>query len=385
MTAPLAAALLGGVALLLPATGLSFPIQIEPRTAPRPGGGVETFLHVSVPAFDGGGVPPRARLVTMVFDGERAVAISEWAGPLESGGSCRAPLAVTRVVTLPPGSYRVRGRVEPEGGEPAEAQRSFRVPDLAAEPLRLSELTVGCLSGGGSPSDTLFPQGTDPVDPSLLCLWFRVDGGATEVPDTVYTIRVRLRDDAGGGVEETWSLSRGETDVFWRPASPVAGGRYRLRVEVRLGRLRQERTVPVTLAGGPLRREPWVLRTLLGYVATPEELVEVEDTPDGELPVLWRRFWERRDPRPETPVNEALVNFESRVAEASRRFGGLDPGWESDQGRIFIRLGEPDQIESIPPGAFRPAGEIWYYYERHATFVFQDVDGFGRLDLIGGR
>lgn len=59
-----------------------------------------------------------------------------------------------------------------------------------------------------------------------------------------------------------------------------------------------------------------------------------------------RNFWERRDPDPRTPQNEARLGFWKRVAEANAQFTGSGkPGWKTDRGKIFILLGPPDDIE----------------------------------------
>ncbi len=126
-----------------------------------------------------------------------------------------------------------------------------------------------------------------------------------------------------------------------------------------------------------------MLRTVLGYVATNAELRELEDAPDDSLAVLWTRFWNRRDPAPRTAANEALVKFMNRVEYAEQHFGVLEPGWRSDMGRTYIRFGAPDRIERTVNGISGPPTEIWYYYSRSATYVFQDPDGFGRYRMVG--
>ena len=79
-------------------------------------------------------------------------------------------------------------------------------------------------------------------------------------------------------------------------------------------------------------------------------------TPSGKRDYL-RRFWSRRDPTPGTAENELEEDFYRHIAEANRRFreGGAAqiPGWRTDRGRIFIRLGPPDEVLSRPqpPGS----------------------------------
>ncbi len=59
-----------------------------------------------------------------------------------------------------------------------------------------------------------------------------------------------------------------------------------------------------------------------------------------------RAFWERRDPDPRTPQNEARLAFWQRVAAANAQFTGSGkPGWKTDRGKIYILLGPADDIE----------------------------------------
>lgn len=69
------------------------------------------------------------------------------------------------------------------------------------------------------------------------------------------------------------------------------------------------------------------------------------DTPAERVSFI-RNFWERRDPDPRTPQNEARLVFWQRVAEANTLFTGTArAGWKTDRGKIYILLGPPDDIE----------------------------------------
>lgn len=83
------------------------------------------------------------------------------------------------------------------------------------------------------------------------------------------------------------------------------------------------------------------------YLMTRQEWRQFRDlkTPAARLDFI-RNFWDRRDPDPRTPQNEARLTFWWRVMEANRRFGDTPlPGWKTDRGKIFILLGPPDDIE----------------------------------------
>ncbi|MFN0165726.1 MAG: GWxTD domain-containing protein, partial [Bryobacteraceae bacterium] len=61
-----------------------------------------------------------------------------------------------------------------------------------------------------------------------------------------------------------------------------------------------------------------------------------------------RQFWQRRDPTPGTPVNEAQEEHYRRIAYAIERYADGVPGWQTDRGKVYITFGPPDEIESHP-------------------------------------
>jgi GWxTD domain-containing protein len=94
-------------------------------------------------------------------------------------------------------------------------------------------------------------------------------------------------------------------------------------------------------------------------------------------------FWEERDPEPEREYNPLMVEFYTRVDEAFDRFSSLQvPGYETDQGKTYIRFGSPQDIERRLPSD-GPAREIWTYENRE--FIFEATTGFGDYKLVDRR
>ncbi|HEX8370717.1 MAG TPA: GWxTD domain-containing protein [Pyrinomonadaceae bacterium] len=56
-------------------------------------------------------------------------------------------------------------------------------------------------------------------------------------------------------------------------------------------------------------------------------------------------FWRRRDPDPETEINEFKEEYYDRIAYADEHFPSGIPGWKTDRGKIYILYGKPDRIE----------------------------------------
>jgi GWxTD domain-containing protein len=74
----------------------------------------------------------------------------------------------------------------------------------------------------------------------------------------------------------------------------------------------------------------------------------------GERERFLEDFWRKRDPNPDTAVNEARLLFQARVIHANQAYDapGTDRGMFSDMGRTYIRYGEPDEVlkQVIPAG-----------------------------------
>ena len=61
-------------------------------------------------------------------------------------------------------------------------------------------------------------------------------------------------------------------------------------------------------------------------------------------------FWGMRDPTPDTVENELRDEHYRRIAYANERFASGIPGNKTDRGRMYIKWGAPDEIESHPTG-----------------------------------
>ena len=122
----------------------------------------------------------------------------------------------------------------------------------------------------------------------------------------------------------------------------------------------------------------------LRYFAQPDQLQLLRAAAPAERGRAWIAFLRATDPDPATPEHEALRDYFVRVEQASQRFreeGG--PGWLTDRGRVFITLGDPDQIYDQGQNDIAQRGrvQIWEYTQYRAQLVFVDQTGFGRFRL----
>jgi GWxTD domain-containing protein len=102
---------------------------------------------------------------------------------------------------------------------------------------------------------------------------------------------------------------------------------------------------------------------------------------DDEREQFIEAFWRRRDPDPDTELNEYLEEHYERVAYANQHFASGIPGWKTDRGRIYIMYGAPNEKESHPSGGSydRPSYEgggstTTYPFE---TWFYRYLPGIG--------
>ena len=61
-------------------------------------------------------------------------------------------------------------------------------------------------------------------------------------------------------------------------------------------------------------------------------------------------FWRRRDPTPDTDENEYREAYFERMAYVNEHFASGKPGYKTDRGKIYLKYGKPDDVESHPTG-----------------------------------
>jgi GWxTD domain-containing protein len=85
----------------------------------------------------------------------------------------------------------------------------------------------------------------------------------------------------------------------------------------------------------------------LAYVLTEDEMERFKTLTPAEREDFLKEFWLSIDPTPGTAVNEALIEHFRRVKYADHHFGGAGiRGALTDRGRLYIKYGPPDDIQS---------------------------------------
>jgi GWxTD domain-containing protein len=84
---------------------------------------------------------------------------------------------------------------------------------------------------------------------------------------------------------------------------------------------------------------------------------------DAERDSFIAAFWKIRNPDPSSATNAYKEEHYRRLAYANEHFGSVEvqDGWHTDQGRIYIQLGAPQQIMTYPLARNVRPMEIWFY------------------------
>jgi GWxTD domain-containing protein len=114
----------------------------------------------------------------------------------------------------------------------------------------------------------------------------------------------------------------------------------------------------------------------VGYIITKAERKIFLELPDADRGDFIEEFWKRRDPDPDTEVNEYRLEYEDRVKRAGAMFHGEGrPGWQTDRGRIYILFGPPSERLTYPMDASGYCREIWYYGSFPVLFIDEQCQG----------
>jgi len=183
--------------------------------------------------------------------------------------------------------------------------------------------------------------------------------------------------------------------ISFRGGRPVEGQILKLRadstalgpIKLTIGDVGNQRVTTALVAFS----SAWVvgnyadMADLLRYFGHRAAIDSIKKAPAEERPALWLHFWRATDPDPNTPENEAINAYFSRIAIANQRFKteGID-GWRTDRGEVYVALGEPDDTYETSPGTTNGRILRWTYTNLRLNLYFVDENGFGRYRLDPG-
>uniref|UniRef100_A0A7V4E6L0 GWxTD domain-containing protein n=1 Tax=candidate division WOR-3 bacterium TaxID=2052148 RepID=A0A7V4E6L0_UNCW3 len=263
--------------------------------------------------------------------------------------------------------YRLRFRLkDSEGNLIAELAQVVKAPSLISDPVLLDSTALSEGSKRPSPS---YVRGSKGI--------YYVRSIEDSIPFRLQIISLRPILELNG------ILNRGDNFIEVN-FTELKSGIY--KVVLIAGQ--EKREARLTIFTLPIDFTPTELNqiiTILSFIVPQTELDTFnfyKNNPDS-LKSYWERFWKRRDPTPETELNEFEEEFWNRVEYADENFSShLKRGAISDRGICYIVLGPPDEIERHPFDLESPSYEVWYYYYRNYRFVFMDLKGVGDYEIV---
>ncbi|MCD6162945.1 MAG: GWxTD domain-containing protein [candidate division Zixibacteria bacterium] len=127
------------------------------------------------------------------------------------------------------------------------------------------------------------------------------------------------------------------------------------------------------------------------YIASRDELKQYDKLPLAGKNGFAKAFWKRRDPTPETVINEFKIEHYKRFRYANEAYSSFKEaedsnknGWRSDRGRVYIVYGAPSDKENNPSSLEAKPWTQWNYdnVEGGVYFIFIDETGYGNYRLV---
>jgi len=127
---------------------------------------------------------------------------------------------------------------------------------------------------------------------------------------------------------------------------------------------------------------------VMKYILDEEEYKKLNKGNSKEKQQKFWSYWKQQDPTPETPYNELLTEFYTRVDSANVRWSSRRiPGWKTDVGRIYILYGPPDEVEDRSLDPIPNPYMKWIYKRdgKRLIFTFRSIEGRKRFELVDTR
>ena len=140
----------------------------------------------------------------------------------------------------------------------------------------------------------------------------------------------------------------------------------------------------------PPQHKKWLEEEVDYIITSTERDVFLKLTTDRERDLFIEAFWKHRDPTPGTPENEFRTEHFRRLNHANQYFGRgtPKPGWRTDRGRVYIILGEPNDIQRFEGKTQTYPAEVWFYQDKADLglppgfhLVFFQKGGIGEFEL----
>lgn len=307
---------------------------------------------------------------------------------------------------LDPGKYKVEFILRDKNSSVTLSRElEFKLKSFLSKKPRLSDVEFLRTASQGTGDSSVFSKGDLIVVPSVTRDYVSREGAN----GLLYYLEVYRGSDSTNSVFVETAVRRRWGSLVYRDSitidltSPVsrqlremsmdtlAPGDYELELTLRGRRHKKldQKSTTFSIAwtqDALLRNDYNSTLDLIALIAEPHEVKELSrlKTYRERLDGL-NDFWLRHDPSPGSVENEIKSEFFRRVRLANRSFMFMRrPGWRTDRGRVYIKHGEPDEIDDYPFSPNSHPYQEWHYYHggRYRKFTFLDENEDGDYRLI---
>lgn len=300
-------------------------------------------------------------------------------------------------LTLPPGTYDARVDVlDTRTSLLASARRSVSIGDFFAHPFALSGILLVERIREDSNGFVVTPRISDDIGTGggEFFVFFEAYNRAAEIDVQFEALfrganggeisRQSTRRSIGSGTSQQWirvdatGLKKGAYEFELR----AAAGDDTTKVLATTRRQLKNASGGSGIPGDEAELDDRIAQ--LRYVGLQSDIDNIRDAATiAERRVRFSDFWTRHDPTPGTRENEAMLEYYARIDYTQEHFRSYLAGWLTDQGRVYIVYGPPDNVIRDPFNTDSRRREIWQYFSRgNLQIVFQDDSGFGDYRLV---
>ncbi|MFC1477434.1 GWxTD domain-containing protein [candidate division KSB1 bacterium] len=162
-------------------------------------------------------------------------------------------------------------------------------------------------------------------------------------------------------------------------------GMYELKVTVKSGRDKKEVKKEFALAWGDVpvtEKDLKIALQQMEYAFDEVKKADIDDLSYEDKIKLFRTTWAKRDPSPESDINELQQEYFRRVQFTDKYFRAVNKdGWKTDRGMIYILFGPPNDVIRYNFELDTKPIQYWTYYDYNVIFQFYDRNGFGDFEL----
>jgi GWxTD domain-containing protein len=189
------------------------------------------------------------------------------------------------------------------------------------------------------------------------------------VPDSLYyAVAYKITDHAGAVLvydkKRILKHDYAQVDTHFMDLSKLVPGEYYCAVEIQDPSAASSIVCSssLSIAASVVFKEPGFYRDI-HYLLTPDEYQRFLGLSEIEKEIYMKDFWFHHD----------YPEFERRLSEADKRFSvGKLKGRDSERGKFYVRLGPPDEVETVDITYWSRPLEVWHYYGRN-DYLFCDT------------